>query len=139
MGNTDRNKPNYDLVYLLWNESTKCGLYSWNLLIRSSFYYKFWKLIYRKLSTIVWSFCSIIPLADTFFWLHSGDKTKHGFLVTSACLLSRKVWWVLQIGSFCPKLRCFTDQNGSKGGPHQDEFRLFKYKNESCKQLERKK
>ena len=50
------------------------------------------------------------------FWLQSGDKR---------CLLSRKVWWVVRIGSFCPKLRYFTDQNGPKGGPHQNEFRLF--------------
>ena len=44
-----------------------------------------------------------------------------GFLVTSGCLLSRKVWWVVWIGSFWPKLRYFKNQNG----PHQNEFWLF--------------
>ena len=41
------------------------------------------------------------------------------------CLLSRKAWCVVQIGSFCPKLRYFSDQNGPKGGPHQNKFWLF--------------
>ena len=27
--------------------------------------------------------------------------------------------------SFCPKLRNFTDQNGSKREPHENQFRLF--------------
>ena len=65
------------------------------------------------------------PCADPLFWLHLGEKTSYGFLVTSGCLLSRKVWWVFQNGSFCPKLSYFTYQNGPKGGPHQNEFWLF--------------
>ena len=32
---------------------------------------------------------------------------------------------VVQIGSVCQKLRNFTDQNGSKGGPHENKFWLF--------------
>ena len=81
------------------------------------------------------------PWADTFFWLHSGDKTWYGFLVTSGCLLSRKLWWVFWIGSSCPKLRYFTDQNGPKGEITTSKWILtiFKYKNECYKQLERKK
>ena len=31
----------------------------------------------------------------------------------------------IQINSFCPKLRYFTDQNESKGGPHENEFWVF--------------
>ena len=32
---------------------------------------------------------------------------------------------VVQIGSVCQKLRNITDQNGSKGGPHENKFWLF--------------
>ena len=32
---------------------------------------------------------------------------------------------VVQIGSFYEKLRNFTDQNGLKGEPHENEFGLF--------------
>ena len=42
------------------------------------------------------------------FWLPSGDKTQYKFLVTPECLLSRKTWWTVGVGSFCPKLRYFT-------------------------------
>ena len=66
--------------------------------------------------------------ADAFFWLHSGDKTWYGLLVTSGCLLSRNVWWVDRIGRFCPKLRYFTDQDGPKGGSHQNGFWPFSNK-----------
>ena len=38
---------------------------------------------------------------------------------------SRKVWWVVRIGSFCPKLTYCTDQNGPKGGLHENEFWPF--------------
>ena len=64
--------------------------------------------------------------------------TKHnGFLVIPGCLFSRKVCWGVRIGNFCPKFRYFTDQNGPKGGPHQNEYWLFS--NKKCyKQLERK-
>ena len=48
--------------------------------------------------------------------LHSGDKTQYGFLVASGCVLSRKVWWVVRIGSFWPKLRYFIGQNGPNWG-----------------------
>ena len=33
---------------------------------------------------------------------------------TSGCLLFRKVWWAIRIGSFCQKLGYFTDQNKPK-------------------------
>ena len=65
------------------------------------------------------------PWADTLFWLHLGIKTWYGFLETSGRLLSRKVRWVVRIGSFYPKLSYFTDQNGPKGGAHENEFWLF--------------
>ena len=49
----------------------------------------------------------------------------HGFLVTSECLLSRKVWWSVPIGSFLPKLGYFTNQNELKGVSPEYEFWLF--------------
>ena len=36
-----------------------------------------------------------------------------------------KSMMVVQIGSFCWKLRTFTDQNRSNGGPHENELWLF--------------
>ena len=57
-----------------------------------------------------------------FFWLPSKDKTKNEFLITSGCLLFRKVWWAVRIGSFFPKLRIFTDQNGPKMESYEYEF-----------------
>ena len=72
----------------------------------------------------------LLHLGDSFFWLHFGGKTLYGLLVTSGCLFSRKVWWVVSIGSFCPKLRYFTGQNGAKGwGTHiKINFWLFSNK-----------
>ena len=66
-------------------------------------------------------FHELIP----FFGSPRGTNHKYGFLVTSGCLLSRKVWWVTRIGSFCPKLRYFTDQNRPKGWQHENEFWPF--------------
>ena len=61
-------------------------------------------------------------------------------LVTSGCLLSRKVWWTVQIGSSCPKSKYFTDQNRQKWRPHENDFlTIFKYKNECCIEVEQKK
>ena len=48
--------------------------------------------------------------------------------MTSGCLISRKAWCVVRIGSFYPKLKYFTDQNGPNGGPHQNKFWLFSNK-----------
>ena len=58
--------------------------------------------------------------ADAFFWLLFGDKTLYEFLVISGCLLSKKVWWAVQIGSFCPNLRYFRDHNGPKKEPDEN-------------------
>ena len=58
--------------------------------------------------------------ADAFFWLLLGDKTLYGFLVILGCLLSKKVWWAVQIGSFCPNLRYFRDHNGPKKEPDEN-------------------
>ena len=46
-------------------------------------------------------------------------------LVTSGCLLSRKIWWAVRIGNLCSKLRYFTDQNRPKGGLQENEFWPF--------------
>ena len=40
-------------------------------------------------------------------------------------LISGKVWRAVRIGTFCPKLRYFTDQNGPNGESHENEFWLF--------------
>ena len=40
-------------------------------------------------------------------WLWRVDKKYCRFLVTSGCLLSRKVWWVVWICSFCLKIEVF--------------------------------
>ena len=72
--------------------------------------------------------CELVPCC----WLSSGDKIRFGSLVTSGCLLSIKVQWADWIGSFCPKSRYFTAQNGSKRRP-------MKNKNKCYKQLERRK
>ena len=47
----------------------------------------------------------------------SRGAKQYGFLLTSGCLLSRKVLWTVQIGSFWPKLRYFTDQTGPNEDP----------------------
>ena len=58
-----------------------------------------------------------------FFLAPLGGQNIIWILVTSVCLLSRKVWCIVRIGSFCPKLRYFIDQNRPKRVPD-------KYKNE---------
>ena len=58
-------------------------------------------------------------------WLWQVDKT-YRFLVTSGCLLSRNVWWAVQIGSFWLKNEYFTDPNGPKDeGALENEFWVF--------------
>ena len=58
-------------------------------------------------------------------WLRQVDKT-YRFLVTSGCLLSRNVWWAVQIGSFWLKNEYFTDPNGPKDeGALENEFWVF--------------
>ena len=46
--------------------------------------------------------------------------------MNSWCPLSRKVWWAVQIGSFCPKSRYVADQNEPKGRPHENDFWIIK-------------
>ena len=58
-------------------------------------------------------------------WLWLLDKTKYRILVTSGFLLSRKVEWVVWIGSFWPKLEYFTDHNRPKEGPRKNDFLVF--------------
>ena len=58
------------------------------------------------------------------------------FLVTSGCLLSRKVWWAVRIGSFCLKLEYFIDRNCWK---ENEFFPILKYKNESYKQSRKRR
>ena len=51
-----------------------------------------------------------------FFWLPSKDKTKNEFLITSGCLLFRKVWWAVRIGSFFSKIEVFYRPEWTKDG-----------------------
>ena len=65
----------------------------------------------------------LIPFFD------STRGTKYnGFLVTSGCLCSRKAWCVVGVGSFRPKLRYFTYQNGPKGDHIKINFDYFQMK-----------
>ena len=67
------------------------------------------------------------------------EKNKIWILVTSDCLLSRKIWWAVRIGSFYSTLRYFTDQKRQKGGTTGKwTLTIFKYKNEYYKQLVQK-
>ena len=73
------------------------------------------------LTMLGWSLSSNSSWVDTFLWVPLGNV----LLVTLGCLPSKKVWWAVQFGSSCPKLRYFTDQNGPKEGPHKNEFWVF--------------
>ena len=59
-------------------------------------------------------------------WPQWVDKT-YGFLVTSGCLLFRKVWSAAWIGSFWSKIEVFYRPEWIKGGrgPHENEFWVF--------------
>ena len=75
-------------------------------------------------------------------WLFgSGGWTKqYRFLVTSGCLLSRKVWWAVWIGSFWPKIEVFYRPEWTKGGTTWKWIlSIFKFRNEYYKQLDQKK
>ena len=71
----------------------------------------------------------LMPMSWYLFWFPLGDKTYYGFLVSSGCLLSRKVWWVVRIGSFFPKLRYFTrmDQRRDHVKVNFDYFQIQKW------------
>ena len=56
-------------------------------------------------------------------------------LVTSSCLLSRKIWWAVQIASFCSKLGVFYRPEETKGeSTRKWTLTIFKYKKEYYKQ-----
>ena len=68
-------------------------------------------------------------------WLRWVDKTKYWFLVTSGCLLSRKVWWAVQISSFLPKIEVFYRPEWTEGGTTWKWIlSIFKFRNECYKQ-----
>ena len=64
-------------------------------------------------------------------WLERVDKTYYRFLVTSGCLLSRKVWWAVWIGSFWPKnwdiLQTRLDQKGDHMKMNFEFFQIQKW------------
>ena len=67
-----------------------------------------------------------------------GGKNVIYFLSNLSVSAFQKVWWVVWIGSFRPKL--LQTKTGQKLGPHENEFWLFfKFRNECYKQLEQKK
>ena len=49
--------------------------------------------------------------------------------MTSGFAVSRKLWWVVRIGSFCPKCSDFTDKNGLKVGHIIIDFEYFEIQN----------
>ena len=64
-------------------------------------------------------------------WLQRVDKIQYRFLLTSGCLLSRKVWWALWIGSFWPKIEVFYRPEWTKGGTTWKRIlSFFKFRNE---------
>ena len=63
-----------------------------------------------------------------FFFFFAPRGGQNMIWMTSGCLCSRKVWWVVRIGGLCQKLRYFTDQNGLKRGPHENKFWIFSNK-----------
>ena len=71
----------------------------------------FWNSGYRHLCTLVLVH-KLIP-----FLAPLGGQNIIWILVNSGCLLSRKIWWAVRIGSFCSKLRHPEDQNRPKGRP----------------------
>ena len=108
---------------LLYVKEWASWIWKSNLRLKSNL-----KIIFRRFLRVCRLCCSYddnSPWADTFFLAPLGGQNIIWILVTSVCLLSRKVWCVVRIGSFCPKLRYFIDQNRPKEGPHQNEFWLF--------------
>ena len=71
---------------------------------------------------------SQIPVIESLknFWVQK--KFSYSPWVTSGCLLSRKSWWVVQIGSFGQNLRWFTDQNAPKRDHMKINFECFQIK-----------
>ena len=73
-------------------------------------------------------------------FLRRVDKPWYRFLVTSECLLSRKVWWVVWIGSFWPNIEVFYRPEGAKEGTTWKWIlSIFQFRNEYYKQLDQKK
>ena len=97
------------------------------------------KKLFRRSNVKYWAFsegpawinlslCSYSP--DTIFWLHSGDKTWYEFLVTSGCLVSRKVWWVSEVVAFSQNwgtLQTRMDQRGDHIKMNFDYFQIRKW------------
>ena len=68
-------------------------------------------------------------------WLRWVDKTQYRFLVTSGCLLSKKVWWAVQISSFLTKIEVFYRPEWTEGGTTWKWIlSIFKFRNECYKQ-----
>ena len=66
------------------------------------------------------------PWADTFFFLAPLEGQS---IIWIFSILRVSTFYKSMLGSpnrsFCPTLMYFTDQNGSKGGPNENEFWLF--------------
>ena len=79
----------------------------------------FWNSEYRHICTLVLVHKLITFLATL------GGQNALLISVTSGCLLPRKICWAIRIGSFCSKLRYFTDQNIPKGDHKKMKFDHF--------------
>ena len=79
-------------------------------------YMKFILMVFSKKKFLIWGKWAISgpELAHpcnsrSTLIAHELTPKIYGFLVTSECLLSRKIWWAVWINSVCPKLRYYTD------------------------------
>ena len=84
----------------------------------------------------------IVHELDPKKWVFSGGGwTKHNrFLVTLRCVVSRKVWWAVWMGSFWPKIKvCYRPEGTKAGTTWKWILSIFKFRNEYYKQLGQKK
>ena len=84
----------------------------------------------------------IVHELDPKKWVFSGGGwTKHNrFLVTLRCVVSRKVWWAIWMGSFWPKIKvCYRPEGTKAGTTWKWILSIFKFRNEYYKQLGQKK
>ena len=98
----------------------------WTLILKEN-YFAF------KVNEISFNFS---PWADTFSWLALGDKIWYGFLVTSGCLLLRKVWCAVRIGSFIRNwgiLQTRMEQSGDQMKMNFDYFQIQKWMLETAR------
>ena len=86
---------------------------------------------FRQLSTLINSWTGAWKID---FLVRRVVKTWYSFLVTSGCLLSRKIWWAVQICRFWPKIEKFY-----KRGDHMEMYFEYFQIQKGMLETERKK